>query len=67
MQIELTYEQRIAQVVRRTQAALDARRVARSEDAAPQRALREHTPNTYPRDLPVLNSPPVSSPEAVQI
>lgn len=26
MQIELTYEQRIAQVVRRTQAALEARR-----------------------------------------
>lgn len=31
-------------------------RVAPKDEAAPQRALREHTPNTYPRDLPVLNS-----------
>lgn len=32
-------------------------RVARNEDAAPQRdRLVEHTPNTYPHDLPVLNS-----------
>lgn len=60
MQTELTFAQRMSQVMRSTKAAqrLPSCRVARNEDAAPQRAtsLGEHTPNTYPHDLPVLNS-----------
>lgn len=85
MQTELTFAQRMSQVMRRTQAAQLAAgardrltgygialaadpelrevlrrfascRVARLAEAAPQRPKGEHTPNTYPHDLPVLNS-----------
>ena len=45
---ELTFAQRMDQVMRRS-------RVAQVEDAAPQRdRLGEQNPNTYP--LPILNS-----------
>jgi hypothetical protein len=58
MQTELTFAQRMSQVVRSTKAAqrLPSCRVARNLDEVIRRARLGEEPNTYPHDLPVLNS-----------